>query len=229
MHHADTIINCAAMVGIDKCYEQQRAAVIANATWPISLNLAARSVGAQLIHFSTEAVFPCNTLGKIYGESDQPNPSTYYGKTKLVGECGAIVRLPLLFGPTNSKQIVAKLVRRLMRGEDVEAAVDLFSTPAYTPDVAKWLAWNLKPFRPLTHATGDRIISLYDLVKEIALFLKAPGRLKQVLASRFSSKEPKPLCGGLRSEFIPAFSLDGAVLKYAEWIKENRKEFLDGT
>jgi dTDP-4-dehydrorhamnose reductase len=61
------------------------------------------AAGAPVVYFSTDYVFD-GTKGESYVESDEPNPISVYGKTKLAGETeveeGWIVRSSWLFGWT---------------------------------------------------------------------------------------------------------------------------------
>ncbi len=55
-----------------------------NAVFPHRLFLLCGSVGARLVHFSTDCVFSGRRGG--YGESDLPDAEDLYGRTKLLGE-----------------------------------------------------------------------------------------------------------------------------------------------
>ena len=77
----DCIINCAAYNAVDKAEDEPLLADVANhsgAKW-----LA--KYGKSIIHISTDYVFD-GTQSKPYAETDQPNPVSSYGKSKLAGE-----------------------------------------------------------------------------------------------------------------------------------------------
>ena len=81
----DVIINCAAHTRVDACEQEWDAAYQINAIGPRNLSIAANSVGAKIIHVSTDYVFDGNGT-RPYTEFDEPSPVSAYGKTKLEGE-----------------------------------------------------------------------------------------------------------------------------------------------
>lgn len=58
-----------------------------NAILPHQLSKICQSIGARLIHISTDCVFSGNK-GSAYLEADNPDPVDLYGRTKLLGELG---------------------------------------------------------------------------------------------------------------------------------------------
>jgi len=58
-----------------------------NAMLPHQLAKICQSIGARLIHISTDCVFS-GKKGTAYLESDSPDPVDLYGRTKLLGELG---------------------------------------------------------------------------------------------------------------------------------------------
>lgn len=75
----------AAYTAVDKAESEQALARAINARAPGVLAEEAKTLGALLVHFSTDYVFDGTKLG-AYQESDTPNPSSVYGATKLAGE-----------------------------------------------------------------------------------------------------------------------------------------------
>ena len=111
----DVIINCAAYTDVDEAEEDYGRAFQVNALGAGNLAIAAESVGAKVIHISTDYVFDGRGVisdGKItpYREYDLPNPINVYGKTKLLGEnyvrefCSRyfIVRTSWLYGESGN-------------------------------------------------------------------------------------------------------------------------------
>jgi dTDP-4-dehydrorhamnose reductase len=79
------IVNAAAYTAVDKAESEPDLAMAVNGTAPGVLAEEARSLGAALIHYSTDYVFD-GTKGAPYVESDAPNPLNVYGLSKLAGE-----------------------------------------------------------------------------------------------------------------------------------------------
>jgi dTDP-4-dehydrorhamnose reductase len=79
------IVNATAYTAVDRAESEPELAAAINAKAPGILAEAAQSIGAALIHFSTDYVFD-GRKGETYLETDTPNPLNVYGKTKLAGE-----------------------------------------------------------------------------------------------------------------------------------------------
>lgn len=79
------LINAAAYTAVDKAESEPDLAMSINGTAPGVLAEEAQSLGAALIHYSTDYVFD-GTKGDAYIESDVPNPINVYGMSKLAGD-----------------------------------------------------------------------------------------------------------------------------------------------
>lgn len=81
----DGIINPAAYTAVDKAESDQAMARKVNADAPRIMGEEASTLGAFVIHFSTDYVF--EGVGEhFYQESDSTNPQNVYGLTKRDGE-----------------------------------------------------------------------------------------------------------------------------------------------
>jgi len=88
----DFIINCAAETNVDRCEENHELAYRLNRDAAANVAMAAKDVGAKLIHISTDAVFDGSRGG--YREEDTPAPINVYGKSKLEGERAVLEIFP---------------------------------------------------------------------------------------------------------------------------------------
>jgi len=96
----DYIINC---IGILKNGDKEKMCSI-NSDFPKTLDRFCVKNKIKLIHISTDAVFS-NFTDAAY-EDTKPNPSDYYGRTKLAGEVkqGLNIRTSVLgFDPIEHK------------------------------------------------------------------------------------------------------------------------------
>jgi dTDP-4-dehydrorhamnose reductase len=84
-HKPQVIVNAAAFTAVDKAEEQPEMAFGINSTAPGVIAETSKKINALLIHFSTEYVFD-GSSGKPYKETDEPNPISAYGRSKLQGE-----------------------------------------------------------------------------------------------------------------------------------------------
>jgi dTDP-4-dehydrorhamnose reductase len=78
----DIVINCIGIVKQIKSHPIESIAI--NALLPHQLAKLASARNARLIHFSTDCVF--SGLRGNYSETDIPDPTDLYGRTKLLGE-----------------------------------------------------------------------------------------------------------------------------------------------
>ncbi len=80
----NVVINCVGLIKQADLIEDPLIAIPINSLFPHQLYHICRSLNARLIHISTDCVFS----GRIgnYKESDNPDPSDLYGKSKLLGE-----------------------------------------------------------------------------------------------------------------------------------------------
>ncbi len=81
----DVIVNAAAHTAVDKAESEREFAELLNATSVEAIAVEAEKLGAWLIHYSTDYVFPGD--GETpWLETDAVAPLNVYGETKLAGE-----------------------------------------------------------------------------------------------------------------------------------------------
>ncbi|HCH38513.1 MAG TPA: dTDP-4-dehydrorhamnose reductase, partial [Enterobacter sp.] len=81
----DVIVNAAAHTAVDKAESEPEFARLLNATSVEAIAKEAEKVGAWVVHYSTDYVFPGNGE-KPWLETDATAPLNVYGETKLAGE-----------------------------------------------------------------------------------------------------------------------------------------------
>lgn len=81
----DVIVNAAAHTAVDKAESEHDLAQLLNATSVEALAREAAVLGAWVVHYSTDYVFP-GTGDRSFRESDKTGPLNVYGETKLAGE-----------------------------------------------------------------------------------------------------------------------------------------------
>lgn len=79
------IVNASAYTAVDRAEAEPELANLLNAQVPGMLGAAAQKLGACVLHYSTDYVFDGKKAG-AYQESDQTNPLSVYGRSKLEGE-----------------------------------------------------------------------------------------------------------------------------------------------
>jgi dTDP-4-dehydrorhamnose reductase len=142
---ADVVINCAALTNVDYCETHREEAFCINAQAPGVLAEICRDKDAKLIHFSTDYVFD-GEKREPYTESDEADPLSVYGESKLAGEKSVlaaqdrhlVVRVSWVFGP-DRPSFIDGMIKRAHENDQVDAIADKFSTPTYTHDIAEML------------------------------------------------------------------------------------------
>src|SRR5439155_9536395 len=97
------------------------------------------SLGAPVVYFSTDYVFD-GAKREPYIESDEPNPLSVYGRTKLAGERevleGWIVRSSWLFG-SSGRNFVRTMLDLARRQDEVAVVADQVGCPTYAGHLAE--------------------------------------------------------------------------------------------
>jgi dTDP-4-dehydrorhamnose reductase len=138
----DLIVNAAAYTAVDRAEDEPALALRINAEAPALMAHEARTLGAALLHYSTDYVFD-GSAPDAYPESARPAPLGVYGQSKLAGEqaIGAagirhlILRTSWLYGMRGNNFLLTML--RLARERaHVRIVADQFGAPTWSRTVA---------------------------------------------------------------------------------------------
>jgi dTDP-4-dehydrorhamnose reductase len=144
-HKPDFIFNTIAYTAVDKSESEPAQAAALNKTLPAMLGRLCKDNGVGLVHYSTDFVFD-GKKSCPYVETDEPNPQSVYGKTKLAGEralleCGPqnlyILRTAWIFGPGKSN-FVAKILGLARERPSLSVVHDQRGSPTYTVDLSRY-------------------------------------------------------------------------------------------
>jgi len=126
-----------------------------------------------LVHYSTDYVFD-GTKGEPYIESDQVNPKTAYGKSKLKGELRIteiqgrhlIFRTSWVFGDGPSN-FFYKLAQWSQNTEPLKIVTDEVSVPTFTNDIVNITMAAIKNnITGVYHLTNTGYCSRFDMAKK---------------------------------------------------------------
>lgn len=201
----DIIINCAAYTNVDKAEEDYGKAFQVNALGPRNLAAAAESVGAKLIHISTDYVFDgegitVNGEKMPYREYDTPNPINVYGKTKLFGEnyvrdfCSQyfIIRTSWLYGE-NGNNFVKTIIRLAREKGKLQVVNDQIGNPTNAEDLARHiLKLAFTDEYGIYHCTGNGITSWYDFACKLIEYAEIDCIVEPVTSEQFTRKAKRP-------------------------------------
>ncbi|OOF67561.1 dTDP-4-dehydrorhamnose reductase [Rodentibacter caecimuris] len=176
----DVIINAAAYTAVDRAETEVELSEAINVKGPQYLAEAAKSIGAAILHISTDYVFDGQRTGK-YKETDDTDPQGIYGKTKLAGEQAVVkandkfivLRTAWVFGEHGNNFV--KTMLRLSKVRDSLGVVgDQIGGPTYAGDIATTLVNIAEKIivgeeiqYGIYHFTGEPYVSWYDFAKVI--------------------------------------------------------------
>jgi dTDP-4-dehydrorhamnose reductase len=197
----DLVLHAAAWTDVDGAEDDPQGAAAAN----IGGTAHAAALKASLVTFSTDYVFDGRKRSP-YVESDGPNPSSAYGRTKLHAEAAAgpnawIVRTSWLFGSTGHNFL--KTMLRLGAERDEVAVVD---DQRGCPTFVGHLAGAVRAFvdadlpKGLWHVAADGDCTWADFAEAIFAESGLDCRVRRITTAELGRPSPRPAYSVLRSE-----------------------------
>jgi len=152
----DVLVNAAAYTAVDKAESDAETAFLVNALAPEVLASACATVGAYLVHFSTDYVFD-GSGQRPWLETDETGPLNVYGHSKLAGEHsiaqqGAkslIFRTSWVYG-TEGGNFAKTMLRLAQERERMTVINDQFGAPTGAALLADMTALALQAPQQLT-------------------------------------------------------------------------------
>jgi len=170
----EAIVNCAAWTDVDGAESDPEGATAVNGAGAANVAAAADRIGCKVVFPSTDYV--CDgTKDRPYVESDEANPLSAYGRSKLAGEVETaaanprhfIVRASGLFG-VNGKNFVDTMLNLGRTLDEVVVVNDQITCPTYTGHLAEGLVrlaeWDSYG---IYHMAGAGDCSWYEFAIEI--------------------------------------------------------------
>lgn len=202
----DAIINAAAHTAVDKAEQEVELSYAINCDGPQFLAQAANSVGATILHISTDYVFAGDKDGE-YVETDAVAPQGVYGHSKLAGELAVaaacprhiILRTAWVFCETGNN-FVKTMLRLAQNRDELGVVADQFGGPTYAGDIANALIVMAKAVSEgnqsfgIYHYAGLPHVNWHQFAMEIFAKAKEQGVLnKEVLVNSITSDQyPTP-------------------------------------
>ena len=210
-HPADTVVNCAAVSGLEACADNPLRAHRINAVSPAAMALACRHTGARFIHLSTDYVLDGRKPG-FKAENAHCRPEGWYAQSKREGELEVLEALPSavvarvswICGNPLRPAFVEQTLAKARDGQPLAAIADKFSMPTDARDIAR-AALHLAgtDYRGVIHVCSgngeEEPLSWWDcaqLALREAVRLGAlptlPDITRQKLAEASFFREPRP-------------------------------------
>lgn len=201
------IVNCAAYTAVDRAEDEEELAHQLNAVGPENLGKVAASLGARVLHISTDYVFS-GTGTAPYREDAPVGPNTAYGRTKAEGERrlmaaapnSVIIRTAWLYGK-HGPNFVYTMLRLMAEKESIGVVADQRGTPTYAPDLADAILHILRsPSVPagIYHFTDAGETDWHEFALEIQRLGLAKGILerscavKALTTNQYPTKAKRP-------------------------------------
>jgi len=229
------IINAAAHTAVDKAEDEAELSYAINCDGPKFLARAAQSVGAAILHISTDYVYEGNKLGE-YNEEDPTNPQSIYGASKLAGEAEVaqycekhiILRTAWIFGE-HGNNFVKTMLRLGSEKEELSVVGDQFGGPTYAGDIARALIqlamkidlgekmqFGVYHYSGLPHVSWYEFAEyIFDKAVELELLDKKPV-VKSITTDQYPTPAKRPSNSRLSTEKISeVYSLEASDWKVA--------------
>jgi dTDP-4-dehydrorhamnose reductase len=202
----DVVINAAAYTAVDKAESEAELALKVNAEASGYLAEACEQAGIWFAHVSTDYVFD-GSANIAYRETDEVNPCSVYGATKLQGEqkveaaCSRyfILRTAWVFSEYGNNFV--KTMLRLGRERDsLNVVADQFGCPTYAGDIADAIilmagkALKGEVEAGIYHYAGDLAVNWWSFTREIHAQAVSMGKMQAspALTAIPSSAYPTP-------------------------------------
>ena len=202
-NHIIAIINCAAYTAVDKAESEIELADKINHQAVFHLASIAKEKNIKLIHISTDYVFD-GTNYKPYIETDNTNPQSVYGQTKLDGE-----KVLQMINPTNSiiirtswvysdygNNFVKTMLRLGRERESLGVIYDQIGSPTYAKDLAKAILDILPKVNntqtEIYNYSNEGVCSWYDFAKEIMRIVNLSCKVNPIETSQYPTPAQRP-------------------------------------
>lgn len=223
------IINLSAMTDVDGCESNKMLAWHLNCFVPAELARISNDINAHYIHISTDYVFDGSS--GPYCETDQTNPLSTYGESKLLGEwysleyCinATVVRTNVVYGYSKlgKKDFVTWVIDKLSNNEPIKIVDDQYSNPTLTNDIAIVIREIVdRKYFGIINVGGSEYCNRIDFAKSICnVFELDSSLITPISTSSLRQVAKRPLRGGLNIEklmkefnIVPHNTYDGLTL-----------------
>jgi dTDP-4-dehydrorhamnose reductase len=139
----ELVVNAAAYTAVEKAEDETDQAFLLNRDGAANAAAAALSVGAPLIHISTDYVFD-GCKPSPYVETDATNPLSTYGTSKLAGEAAIaevgndflILRTSWVYSLIGNN-FVTTMLRLAKQRDEIGVVDDQWGAPTFAADLAE--------------------------------------------------------------------------------------------
>ncbi|HWC32688.1 MAG TPA: dTDP-4-dehydrorhamnose reductase [Actinomycetota bacterium] len=197
-YQPDLVLHAAAWTDVDAAEREAAAAAAVNVAG--TRNVVA--LGAPVVYFSSDYVFD-GVRREPYVESDEPNPLSVYGRSKLLGERqvrrGWVVRTSWLFGWTGHN-FVRTMLRLGAERDEVRVVGDQRGCPTYVGDLAAAVRDVVGRQEGVWHLAADGDCTWADFAEAIFAETGTSCHVVRISTEEYGAAAPRPAYSVLRSE-----------------------------
>jgi len=192
------VLHAAAWTDVDGAEADPAGAELANVDG--TRNVVA--LGAPVVYYSTDYVFD-GSKRDPYVESDEPNPLSVYGRTKLDGERevreGWVVRSSWLFGWTGTN-FVRTMLQLAAERDEVSVVADQLGSPTYVGHLAEATRELLELPLGVWHMAAQGECTWAEFGRAIFEEAGVDCRVREITTEELGRPAPRPSYSVLRSE-----------------------------
>lgn len=197
----DTIINTAAMTNVDACEADKEGCDKLNVDAVAYLIEACDLNDIHLVHLSTDFIF--DGENGPYTEEDEPNPVSYYGRSKYLAEqllqksniSWASLRTILVYGIVDNmsrSNIVLWAKGALEKGSPINVVNDQFRSPTLAEDLAQGCILAAKQkAEGVYNISGKDFMSVLEIVEAVADYWKLDKSIISPISSATLNQDAK--------------------------------------
>jgi dTDP-4-dehydrorhamnose reductase len=186
--HPNWVVNGAAYTSVDLAEDQSEQAISANDTAVGILTNATAQAGCRLLHLSTDFVFDGKS-NRAYLPSDQTNPLSVYGLSKLCGErqvlraAGGIVLRTAWVYASEGRNFVLTMLKLMREREEIRVLCDQIGAPTWASSAASAVWGLIEANAPggIYHWTDLGVASWYDFAVAIQEEAQLKGLLNRAI------------------------------------------------
>ena len=197
----DVVLHTAAWTDVDGAEADPQSAAAVN----VAGTAHAAALRTPLVTYSTDYVFDGRKRSP-YVESDGPNPTSAYGRTKLHGEAAAgtqawVIRTSWLFGSTGHN-FLRTMLRLGAERDEVEVVDDQRGSPTFVGHLAEATRELVDAELPkgLWHVAADGDCTWAEFAEAIFEEAGLDTRVRRISTSELERPAPRPAYSVLRSE-----------------------------
>ncbi len=227
----DVVVNCAAFTDVDACETERKIAQKINIEGARNLAQVCARFECKIVHISSDYVFDGKKpIPQPYFEDDEPNPLSFYGKTKAESEKAVInniddyiiIRTGWLYG-INGKNFVKWVIKKAVNGEKLTVVYDQYGSPTWTYRVALQIIVLLeKKMTGIFHVTSEGYCNRLEWAEFILNHLGLSAPIEKISMKEWNPPAKRPVNCLLENKELKIHRLN--IMR--KW-KEDMKEFLD--